>query len=75
MAQKLHNTYGFDYANLKVLLGGWGAWKDNNAKDPAAYPIETAPGVTPGAGSQGRLPGSDVTVLTPDAKPPAAVTP
>lgn len=46
MAQKLHDTYGFSYDNLKVLLGGWNAWKT------AGYPTEsTAPPA--GSGSTG----------------------
>jgi 3-mercaptopyruvate sulfurtransferase SseA len=45
VAQKLHDTYGFSYDNLKVLLGGWNAW------NTAGYPTEstvapTAPGST-----------------------------
>ncbi len=38
MAQKLHDTYGFSYDNLKVLLGGWNTWKQEHAKDPKGYP-------------------------------------
>ena len=41
MAQKLHDQYGFSYDNLKVLLGGWNTWKEENGKDPKAYPITT----------------------------------
>ena len=44
MAQKLHDTYNYSYDNLKVLLGGWNTWKQENAKDANAYPIETGPG-------------------------------
>ena len=51
MAQKLHDTYGFSYDKLKVLLGGWNTWKQENAKDPNAYPIEiTAGAVAPVTG-------------------------
>ena len=39
MAQKLHDTYGYSYDNLKVLLGGWNAWKDKSATDPNGYPV------------------------------------
>ncbi len=52
MAQKLHDTYGFSYDNFKVLLGGWNTWKQNNASDPNAYPIETSAASAPGAGSK-----------------------
>ncbi len=45
MATKLHDQYGFSYDNLKVLLGGWNTWKQNNATDPKAYPTEVS---TPG---------------------------
>ena len=52
MAQKLHATYGYSYDNLKVLLGGWNAWLENNASDATGYPIGTgsgsaAPATTP----------------------------
>jgi hypothetical protein len=40
VAQKLHDTYGFSYDNLKVLLGGWSAWKQKHSEDPDIYPIE-----------------------------------
>jgi len=36
VAQKLHDTYGFSYDKLKVLLGGWNAWNG------AGYPTETS---------------------------------
>ena len=64
MAQKLHDQYNYSYDNLKVLLGGWSAWKDKNATDPAGYPIETgaATGTTPGAGKVLITPS---TVITP----------
>ncbi len=61
MARKLHDQYGFSYDNLKVLLGGWNTWKEFNAKDPNAYPIEVTPGSTPGSG------GPNVIVITPPA--------
>jgi hypothetical protein len=39
VAQKLHDTYGFSYDNLKVLLGGWNSWLQQNSANPTAYPI------------------------------------
>lgn len=53
MAQKLHSTYNFSYNNLKVLLGGWNTWKQQNATDPKGYPVAVAPGTTPGAAGSG----------------------
>lgn len=44
MALKLHDEYGFNYDNLKVLLGGWYGWQTANAQNPTAYPIEVGPG-------------------------------
>ncbi len=44
MALKLHDEYGFNYDNLKVLLGGWYGWQTANAQDSTAYPIEVGPG-------------------------------
>jgi hypothetical protein len=41
VAQKLNEQYGFSYDNLKVLLGGWNAWKEANQRDPNGYPIST----------------------------------
>jgi 3-mercaptopyruvate sulfurtransferase SseA len=52
----LHKQYGFDYKNLKVLLGGWNAWKqagypsitatpDLNAPTPNTNAIPLVPGV------------------------------
>jgi hypothetical protein len=38
VAQKLHSQYGFSYDNVKVLLGGWNTWKQENAKDAKGYP-------------------------------------
>ena len=78
MATKLHDTYGFKYDDasgkplLRVLLGGWNTWKQENAKDPNAYPIEAAAGVTPGASS----PNQDVITATIQLQPaPAATAP
>ncbi len=51
MAQKLHDTYKYSYDNLKVLLGGWNTWKQENAKDAKAYPIDTGPGTRLGEAS------------------------
>ncbi len=42
MARQTHSQYNYSYDNLKVLLGGWNTWKEENGKDPNAYPIETA---------------------------------
>ncbi|MDQ2808774.1 MAG: hypothetical protein M3Z04_17995 [Chloroflexota bacterium] len=43
MAQTLHDQYGYSYDTLKVLLGGWSAWKSAN------YPIATSEGAAPPA--------------------------
>ena len=63
MAQKLNSQYGFSYDNMKVLLGGWNAWKDQNAQNPSAYPIETSSG----GGSTGgaTTPITSTVVITP----------
>ena len=62
MAQKLHDTYGYSYDNLKVLLGGWNSWKN------AGYP--TATSAPPPSATPGGAPGaSDVIILTPGAAP------
>ena len=69
MATKLHNDYGFSYDNLKVILGGWTEWKNRSAQDPAGYPIEVAPGVTPGQ-SQLQVGQTSIPIeLVPDAAP------
>lgn len=78
MAKKLHDTYGFSYDNLKVLLGGWNTWKENNSKDAGAYPIEIAAGVTPGngTGSNAQIQvGNGVVQITPGSKSTVAGTP
>jgi len=65
VAQKLHDTYGFSYDNLKVLLGGWHAWQD------AGYPVAVT---TPAAGAPTTAPGSsDQTAGTPVQLAPQAV--
>ncbi|MDQ6695694.1 MAG: hypothetical protein M3014_15005 [Chloroflexota bacterium] len=46
MAQKLHNTYGFSYDKLQVLLGGWSSWQQDNGTDATHYPIETSASAT-----------------------------
>ncbi len=75
MAKKLHDTYNFSYDNLKVLLGGWNTWKENNAQNPSAYPIETTAGATP-SGNNGIVKvGPGVVAVTPGASPPAGGTP
>jgi rhodanese-related sulfurtransferase len=48
VAQKLHDTYGFSYDNLKVLLGGWNSWLQQNSTDPKGYPITVDATATPG---------------------------
>jgi len=70
VARRLINEKGYSKDLVKVLLGGWGAWKDNNVKDPAGYPINTGGGVAPGTGNQ---PGG--MVLTPDSGPSTEGTP
>jgi hypothetical protein len=40
LARKLLNEHDYDPSLVKVLLGGWSAWKDANAGDKSAYPIE-----------------------------------
>jgi len=52
VAQKLHDTYGYSYDNLKVLLGGWNAWKDKSATDPAGYPVVLNSTPAPGTGDK-----------------------
>ncbi|MEO8288250.1 MAG: hypothetical protein ABI670_17625 [Chloroflexota bacterium] len=61
MAQKLHDSYGFDYANLKVLLGGWNTWKEKSAQDPKGYPIGTGAG-SGGSGATTDSPAAQTTV-------------
>ena len=56
MAQKLNSEYGYSYDNLKVLLGGWNAWKQENANDQAGYPIETMGGTPAEPDGKGALP-------------------
>ncbi|MDQ6695790.1 MAG: hypothetical protein M3014_15500 [Chloroflexota bacterium] len=60
MAQKLHDTYGFSYDNLKVLLGGWNTWKDKNSTDATGYPVVMPTGATPAASN-----GNPVVVVAP----------
>ncbi|HKP52554.1 MAG TPA: hypothetical protein VJ183_07870 [Chloroflexia bacterium] len=45
MARRLLNQQGYSTNNLKVLLGGWGLWKDKHAQDPKTYP--TVPDTLP----------------------------
>ena len=52
MATKLHDTYGYSYDNLKVLLGGWNAWLN------AGYP-------TAGTGQAPQAPGGVITNTIP----------
>ncbi len=74
MAQKLHDQYGFDFNNIQVLLGGWSAWREQNAQDPEAYPIGTGGADTGGStGSTGSTqPEVGVTVIVPEAAPTTA---
>ncbi len=46
MARRLLNQQGYSKDLMKVLLGGWGHWKELNAQDPAKYPMETGTGGT-----------------------------
>ena len=55
MAQTLHDQYGYDYNNLKVLLGGWSAWQS------AGYPTETGAG----SGSTGAQPPAGNVITNP----------
>lgn len=51
MASKLLSQYGFNANNVKVLLGGWSAWKDKS------YPIEPASGgAAPAGGNSATAP-------------------
>ncbi|MBF6614104.1 MAG: hypothetical protein IVW55_13340 [Chloroflexi bacterium] len=47
MAKQLHDVYNFSYDNLKVLLGGWNAWKQANSSDAKGYPIEVTTSSSP----------------------------
>lgn len=49
MAQTLHDTYGYSYDNLKVLLGGWNSWNDLHSTDPTGYPEINATPTPPSA--------------------------
>ena len=57
MAQKLHDQYGYNYNNLKVLLGGWSAWVDGG------NPTATSATPTGGTGSTGLPPGVSITLV------------
>lgn len=54
MAQKLHDTYGYSYDNLKVLLGGWSAWTS------AGYPSLTS--ATPTGVTGTKLPPGNIVI-------------
>ncbi len=72
MAQKLHDTYGFSYDNLQVLLGGWNTWNQKSAADPKGYPVEVTAGATPGqSGSNPVVVAPGVVQITPGAPAPA----
>ena len=71
MAQKLHDTYGYSYDNLKVLLGGWNAWKT------AGYPTESSAAAPSGGTTITNtipLTGGQPVVIT-GGSTPAAATP
>ena len=61
MARRLINQYGYSKENVKVLLGGWSAWQENNTKDSKGYPITITEGSAP---VNGKPP--DGVILTPD---------
>lgn len=50
MASKLLSQYGFSKENVKVLLGGWSAWKDKG------YPMEGTSGAAPAGGNSATAP-------------------
>jgi hypothetical protein len=56
VAQRLHSEFGYNYDNLKVLLGGWNVWLEKNAADPAGYPIGTGTGGGGGGGGAAAAP-------------------
>jgi hypothetical protein len=41
VARELKELYGFSYSYLKVLQGGWDAWRTKSSQDPTGYPIAT----------------------------------
>jgi len=49
VAQKLHDTYGYSYDNLKVLLGGWNSWKN------AGYATEGTGAAAPADDGSGKV--------------------
>ena len=75
MAQKFHDTYGFSYDNLKVLLGGWNAWLQQNQSDPKGYPIIVSPTSTPGGPKPTKAGGAQVVTTTVVLAPAPAGTP
>jgi hypothetical protein len=75
VAQKLHDTYGFSYDKLKVLLGGWNAWLQQNASDPKGYPIVVNPTATPGGPATTKPAGAPVVTTTVILAPAPAGTP
>lgn len=70
MVRRLINERGYSKDLVKVLLGGWGTWKENNAKDPKGYPMNIGKGTAPGAGNP---PG--VVIITPASNDAAQPTP
>ena len=71
MAHKLKSQYGYSYDNVKVLLGCWNTWMQQNAKDPNAYPIERAAGTGAGSSTGGGQLITATVLLQPE---PAATT-
>jgi len=71
VALKLNTTYGYSYNNLKVLFGGWSAWKAANYPMIVATPDPNPPTVVPSKGgaiplngTPGQLP-PGVLIVTP----------
>jgi hypothetical protein len=75
VAQKLHDTYGFSYDKLKVLLGGWNTWNQEHAKDPNGYPTEVTAGSGSTTGSDAGNPVQLVSTSTIQLQPAPANTP
>jgi hypothetical protein len=79
VAQKLHDTYGFSYDNLKVLLGGWNSWLQGNGTDPKGYPITINATATPGGVSTttggGSAPVITATIILAPQAPAKQTTP
>jgi hypothetical protein len=78
VAQKLHDTYGFKYDDasgkplLRVLLGGWNTWKQENAKDPNGYPTEVTEGAETSTPSTQGDNGNPIQLVTTSVAQPQA---